>query len=207
MSKSKGNVVDPLERDGEVRHRRVPLHAGGAGRPGPRHPHRRRAHRGLPQLRQQALERRAPGAVEPRRLRPRGCAEKTPPALAEALDPEPAAGDHRRRPRRRSTLPVQRRRRRRSTSSSGTSSATGISRSPSCALPRRTSPAERERTQHTLVTVLETTLRLLHPFMPFITEEIWQRLPHEGESIMVAPYPRVARRQRNPEAEREMARS
>ena len=51
--------------------------------------------------------------------------------------------------------------------------------------------------QHTLVTVLETTLRLLHPFMPFITEELWQRLPHEGESIMIAPYPDgLARRRR-----------
>lgn len=40
-----------------------------------------------------------------------------------------------------------------------------------------------------LVFVLEGTMRLLHPFMPFITEEIWQALPHEGESIMVAPWP------------------
>ena len=46
--------------------------------------------------------------------------------------------------------------------------------------------------QHTLVTVLERTLRLLHPFMPFITEELWQRLPHEGASIMVAPYPKAS---------------
>ncbi len=38
--------------------------------------------------------------------------------------------------------------------------------------------------------VLETSLRLLHPFIPFLTEEMWQRLPHEGESIMFAPYPR-----------------
>ncbi len=37
--------------------------------------------------------------------------------------------------------------------------------------------------------VLERSLRLLHPIMPFITEEIWQRLPHEGESIMLAPWP------------------
>ncbi len=37
--------------------------------------------------------------------------------------------------------------------------------------------------------VLEQSLRLLHPIMPFITEEIWQRLPHEGASIMVAPWP------------------
>ena len=33
------------------------------------------------------------------------------------------------------------------------------------------------------------TLKLLHPFMPFITEEIWQTLPHEGETIMKAPWP------------------
>ncbi len=46
--------------------------------------------------------------------------------------------------------------------------------------------------QHTLVTTLETTLRLLHPFMPYITEELWQRLPHAGPSIMVAPYPTSA---------------
>ncbi|TMD42328.1 MAG: valine--tRNA ligase [Chloroflexi bacterium] len=39
------------------------------------------------------------------------------------------------------------------------------------------------------VHVLETTLRLLHPIMPFVTEELWQRLPHEGESIMYAPWP------------------
>jgi valyl-tRNA synthetase len=37
---------------------------------------------------------------------------------------------------------------------------------------------------------LEQSLRLLHPIMPFITEEIWQRLPHRGGSIMVAPWPR-----------------
>ncbi|MBI2014967.1 MAG: valine--tRNA ligase, partial [Candidatus Rokubacteria bacterium] len=65
------------------------------------------------------------------------------------------------------------------------------------------SPAQRLRTQHTLVTVLEATLRLLHPFMPFITEELWQRLPHAGDSIVVAPYPRAGRR-RAAAAEREM---
>ncbi len=40
-----------------------------------------------------------------------------------------------------------------------------------------------------LVYVLSNTLKLLHPFMPFITEEIWQALPHEGESIMVSSWP------------------
>jgi len=43
--------------------------------------------------------------------------------------------------------------------------------------------------QRMLVYVMNGALRLLHPFMPFITEEIWQALPHEGESIMVAPWP------------------
>ena len=43
--------------------------------------------------------------------------------------------------------------------------------------------------QNTLVYVLSNTLKLLHPFMPFITEEIWQALPHEGESIMISAYP------------------
>jgi valyl-tRNA synthetase len=67
------------------------------------------------------------------------------------------------------------------------------------------SPAARAVTQRTLVEVLEATLRLLHPFMPFISEELWQRLPHQGESIMVAAYPKAARKGRDPEAERLMA--
>ncbi len=41
----------------------------------------------------------------------------------------------------------------------------------------------------TLWHVLETTMRLLHPFMPFLTEEIWQHLPHEGRTIMLASWP------------------
>lgn len=44
-------------------------------------------------------------------------------------------------------------------------------------------------TRQTLVDSFETTLRLLHPLMPFITEELWQSMPHEGESIVVQPYP------------------
>ncbi len=43
--------------------------------------------------------------------------------------------------------------------------------------------------QYTLWYVLRGTLELLHPYMPFITEEIWQNLPHEGDSIMLAPWP------------------
>ncbi len=40
-----------------------------------------------------------------------------------------------------------------------------------------------------LVYIMSNTLKLLHPFMPFITEEIWQTLPHEGESIMISQWP------------------
>ncbi len=47
-------------------------------------------------------------------------------------------------------------------------------------------------TKRTLLEVLDAVLRLLHPFMPFITEEIWQQLPQrkENESIMIAPFPK-----------------
>ncbi len=48
---------------------------------------------------------------------------------------------------------------------------------------------EAQATRQVLVYVLTRALALLHPFMPFITEEIWQSLPHEGESLMVAPWP------------------
>lgn len=47
----------------------------------------------------------------------------------------------------------------------------------------------RQTAQYVLGYVLERTLRLLHPFMPFITEEIWQHIPHDGISIMTAAWP------------------
>ena len=45
--------------------------------------------------------------------------------------------------------------------------------------------------QQVLSYVLSNTLKLLHPFMPFITEEIWQSLPHEGESIVISDWPKA----------------
>ena len=48
----------------------------------------------------------------------------------------------------------------------------------------------KENAQRVLLYVLTEILKLLHPFMPFITEEIWQALPHEGEALMVADYPK-----------------
>ncbi|MDD6678575.1 MAG: valine--tRNA ligase [Firmicutes bacterium] len=50
--------------------------------------------------------------------------------------------------------------------------------------------AERKKTAlSVLVYVLDQVLRLLHPFMPFITEEIWQSIPHEGDALIVAKWP------------------
>ena len=43
--------------------------------------------------------------------------------------------------------------------------------------------------QAVLTYVLSNTMKLLHPFMPFITEEIWRSLPHSGESVMISAYP------------------
>ena len=57
-----------------------------------------------------------------------------------------------------------------------------------------------------LVYVLDQVLRLLHPFMPFITEEIWQSIPHEGESLMLADWP-VYKEELNFKAEKDQMES
>lgn len=53
----------------------------------------------------------------------------------------------------------------------------------------KSDPAKRLAAQHTLFTVMKATLKLLHPFMPFVTEEIWQTLVNDGSSIMVSEFP------------------
>jgi len=53
--------------------------------------------------------------------------------------------------------------------------------------------ADRKQTAiSVLVYVLDQMLRLLHPFMPFITEEIWQSIPHEGEALIIASWPQYS---------------
>lgn len=72
-----------------------------------------------------------------------------------------------------------------------------------------TMDASAQGTRHTLVTVLETLLRLLHPVIPFITEEIWQRVaPLTGKqvtSIMLQPFPPIERKSIDLQSETELA--
>src|SRR5699024_1347402 len=63
---------------------------------------------------------------------------------------------------------------------------------------------QKQTTRSVLAHVLDQTLRMLHPFMPFITEEIWQQLPHEGASITVAAWPKSNSIYQNDEAVAEM---
>ncbi len=58
--------------------------------------------------------------------------------------------------------------------------------------------------QYVLTYVLSNTMKLLHPFMPFITEEIWQHLPHEDESIVISDYPKYSQRLAFPDDEKNM---
>ncbi|WP_099221273.1 valine--tRNA ligase [Listeria costaricensis] len=62
----------------------------------------------------------------------------------------------------------------------------------------------KQTTRSVLAYVLENTMKLLHPFMPFVTEEIWQNLPHQGNSITVAPWPEVKKEQMDHKASEAM---
>lgn len=64
--------------------------------------------------------------------------------------------------------------------------------------------ASRKTAQYVLWYVLENALKLLHPFMPFITEEIWQHLPHEGETIMLQKCPQFMEILQDSDAEEQM---
>ncbi|KGP78044.1 MULTISPECIES: valine--tRNA ligase [unclassified Paenibacillus] len=65
-------------------------------------------------------------------------------------------------------------------------------------------PVAKKKTQSVLAYVLDQTMRLIHPFMPYISEEIWQHLPHEGETITLASWPVYDPAFENPEAVAEM---
>ena len=64
--------------------------------------------------------------------------------------------------------------------------------------------ARRAAIQHTLWSVLSGVMALLHPVMPFLTEEVWQRLPHDGDSLMRQPWPAPDAAEVDPAVERQM---
>ncbi|MDF2909357.1 MAG: valine--tRNA ligase, partial [Sporolactobacillus laevolacticus] len=63
----------------------------------------------------------------------------------------------------------------------------------------------KKTTKSVLTYVLDKILKLLHPIMPFVTEEIWQHIPHEGETIMHSEWPVAVAEWSDPEADKEMA--
>jgi valyl-tRNA synthetase len=64
--------------------------------------------------------------------------------------------------------------------------------------------AEKTATRRVLVHVIDTCVRLLHPYMPFVTEEIWSYIPHEGEALIIASWPQADESYFDDTAEREM---
>jgi len=72
------------------------------------------------------------------------------------------------------------------------------------ALYSRENPKKRLAAQETMLRVLRTAVQLLHPFMPFVTEEIWQRVVRDGSSVMVGAFPVEDPALRDEPAEKEM---
>jgi valyl-tRNA synthetase len=72
------------------------------------------------------------------------------------------------------------------------------------ALAGRQGPAAQASARRTLYLSLQTVLKLLHPFIPFVTEEIWQKLPGVEGTIMLSPYPSFDPARHDPQAETEM---
>ncbi len=62
----------------------------------------------------------------------------------------------------------------------------------------------KQNAQRVLVYVLDTSLRLLHPYMPFVTEELWSYIPHQGETLLIAKWPQSDAAYLDERAETEM---
>jgi valyl-tRNA synthetase len=66
---------------------------------------------------------------------------------------------------------------------------------------QRGATAQRQAVAQTLAYAMERAVRLLHPFMPFVTEALWQELPRVGESVMIAAWPEAGRRDETAETD------
>jgi valyl-tRNA synthetase len=65
-------------------------------------------------------------------------------------------------------------------------------------------PGERRAARWVAWKVLDGILRMLHPFMPFVSEEIWQAIPHDGETLALADWPAARRAWLDPDAEKQV---
>ena len=183
MSKSKGNVIDPLALIDEYGADALRFTLAAMAAQGRDIKLSTAARRGLPQLRHQAVERRALRRDERLRGRVAGLrsevARRRRSTAGSRARPRKAAREVTEaiEPTASTTRPA------RSTASSGTSSATGMSSWPSRVL---TGPdgAAKDETRATAAWVLDEILKLLHPFMPFITEELWRVTAEPGRSAM-----------------------
>src|SRR3989442_12033851 len=66
-------------------------------------------------------------------------------------------------------------------------------------------PEDRRAARWVAWKVLDGILRLLHPFMPFVTEELWQALPHDGETLATAAWPKARKAWFDADVERDIA--
>ncbi len=203
MSKSKGNAIDAARDPGALRHRRGAVHDGDPRRAGQRHPAGRETHGGVPRVREQAVERIA---VRPAPHRGRHDTPEPSELSRRALDPVAPGGNDRRR-----------------RSGAGRAAASTVPRmllyhfvwhefcdwyielaKPDLA---QGAPEARARSaRSTLHSVLATVLRLLHPFMPFLTEELWHRLPGERGLLALESWPQTSDVPRDATAEADVTR-
>ena len=208
MSKTKGNVVDPLGCIDESGADALRFARHPRGDAGQRPAVRAGQARARPQLRQQAVERDALRDGRPAELDPRGrrtpAARRAPPRPGRALAAVAGRGHDRGGRCGRGRLHVRR--------ADPRPLRGDLERVLRLGPRARQGPAgghdprapTREATWWTLVEVLDTYLRLLHPVMPFVTEALWAALPHRAtdpELLIVARWPGVGERDADAEAE------